>query len=111
MKKLIALLMVLAMSLSLVACAGGIDKQPAIDAYDKAYTAFNELVTVINESPDEYTDEVKGAMTGISNAFLQHKEILEGDQELTEEAMADMIAWYGEVEAWVASAKTDLGIE
>ena len=53
MKKITSLLLVLVMCVSLVAC-GGVDKQPAIDAFNKASTAYDEVATIINENPDAY---------------------------------------------------------
>ncbi len=111
MKKIIAFLMAVIMSLSLVACAGGIDRQPAIDAFNKASTAFDEFADVINENPDAYDEEIINGMVELANVMIQHKEMLEGEEEIAEETLAEMITWYGTVEQWVAEAKTELGIE
>ena len=111
MKKLIALLMALVMSVSLVACGSGPDKQPAIDAFNQASTAFDAFAAVINEDPEAYEKELIDVIIEMANVMIEHKELLESDEEITEEALAEMIVWYGEVEAWVDSAKTELGIE
>ena len=57
MKKLFPLLLVLVMCVSLVAC-GGPDKQPAIDEFNEASTAFDALVAIINKDIESYPDEV-----------------------------------------------------
>ena len=110
MKKLIALLMALVLSLSLVAC-GGPDKQPAIDAFNKASTAFDGVAAIINADIEAYDPEVIETMTEMANVLTQHKELLESDQELTQEKLDEMIAWYADVEEWVDSIKADLGIQ
>lgn len=109
MKKITSLLLVLVMCVSLVAC-GGVDKQPAIDAFNKASTAYDEVATIINENPDAYNQEVIDTLTEMANVLMQHKELLESDQEIEQEKLDEMIAWYGEVEAWVADVKAELGI-
>ena len=48
MKKLMVLIMTMMMGMSLVAC-GGADKQPAIDAFNKTSTSFNEVANIINQ--------------------------------------------------------------
>lgn len=55
MKKLITLLLSAVMCLSLAACGGKKpDKQPAIDAYNRAVTAVNEVITIINNDQETY---------------------------------------------------------
>ena len=107
MKKMIALTLVLVLCLSLVAC-GAPDKQPAIDAFNKASTAFDEAANIINENPGAYDEEVITTMNEMADVMLQHKALLEGDEEISEEKLNEMIAWYGEVEAWVAEVKAEL---
>ena len=55
MKKLITLVLALVMCLSLVACIGGVDTQPAIDAYNELTENYNEFVDYANEDLDSYT--------------------------------------------------------
>lgn len=107
MKKLIALALALILCLSMVAC-GGPDKQPAIDAFNKASTAFDAVAKTINENIDAYDEEVITTMTEMANVMLQHKQLLEGDDEISQEKLDEMIKWYGEVEAWVATVKAEL---
>jgi len=110
MKKLITIVLAAVMCLALVAC-GGPDRQPAIDAFNKAKDAFNEVATVINADIESYDEEVIDTMIEMSEVLEQHKALLEGEDELTQEKLDEMIAWYGEVEEWVDAVKADLGIE
>ena len=54
MKKLTSLLLAAVMCLSLAACGGGPDKQPAIDAYNKAANAVNAVVEIMSNDIDTY---------------------------------------------------------
>lgn len=110
MKKLIALALALVLCFALVAC-GSPDKQPAIDAFNKASTSFNEVAAVINANPDAYADEVISTMVDMANVLQEHGELLQGDAEITEEDLNSMIEWYGEVEAWVDAVKAEMGME
>ena len=74
------LIMTMMMGMSLVAC-GGADKQPAIDAFNKTSTSFNEVANIINENPQAY------------------------DQDLVD----TMIDWYGTVDEWVSQVKEQIG--
>ena len=104
MKKIIAFVLALVLSLSLVAC-GGADKQPAIDAFNKTSTAFNEVAAIINADIESWDAESVEAMTEMANVLQQHGELLSSNQEISEESLAEMIAWYAEVDQWVASVK------
>ncbi|MBQ2881416.1 MAG: hypothetical protein IJE40_04045 [Clostridia bacterium] len=110
MKRLVALLLALIMGLSMVAC-GGPDKQPAIDAFNHAKDSFNEVAAVINSDPASYAQEVIDTMVEMANLLQEHGEVLSGDQEITEEQLDEMIAWYADVEDWVADVKAELGME
>ena len=103
MKRLVSLVLATVMCLSMVAC-GGVDKQPAIDAFNSANTAFTELATAMNENIDLYSDEFVEVMMGMSDSLAQCKELLESDTELTEETVADLVTQLNDIEAWVADA-------
>lgn len=109
MKKIISCLVVLTMCISLAAC-GGTDKQAAIDAFNKASTSFNEVANVINANPDAYDQDVIDTMVEMADVLQQHKELLEGDTEIEEDKLNEMIEWYGTVEEWVSDVKAELGI-
>ena len=111
MKKVVALLLAVVMCIALVACGGGVDRQPAIDAFNAASSAFDEVANIINADPEVYDQEVIDTMIEMSEVMTEHKALLEGDDELTQETLDEMIAWYGDVEQWVADVKAELGIE
>ena len=110
MKKLIALALVLVLCVSLVAC-GGPDKQPAIDAFNKASTAFNEVSAVINADIESYDEEFVDGMIEMANLLAKYKDLLESDKEITQESLDEMVEWFGTVEDWVADVKAELGME
>ena len=108
MKKFFALLLAMTMSLSLVACGGGVDTQPAIDAFNNASDAFNEVANAINDDLDAYPQELIDVMNEMADAMNEHYDILESGQELTEENIAEMISVFGEVEAWSKDVAANL---
>ena len=108
-KKLSILLLTLAMCMSLVACSGGINKQPAIDAFNKASTAYDSLADEVNANADLYSQELFDILNEIADTMKEHKAILESDQELTQEKIDEMIATYENVESQIADLKANLG--
>lgn len=91
-------------------CLRGTDKQAAIDAFNKASTSFNEVANAINADPDAYDQDVIDTMVEMADVLQQHKELLEGDTEIEEDKLNEMIEWYGTVEEWVSDVKAELGI-
>lgn len=109
MKKITTLLLVLAMSATMFGC-GGADKQPAIDAYNKASADFNEVADTINANPDAYAQDVFDTMNEMADVLNQHQALLESDEDIDQEKLDQMIEWYGTVEDWVADVKEELDI-
>ena len=107
MKKLVGILMVMLLSVTLVAC-GGVDKQPAIDAFNNATSVYDALVNEINADISAYPQELIDVMMEMSEALLENKAILEGDQELTQEQIDAMIAAFGSVEKWAKETSSEL---
>ncbi len=103
MKKLVSLVLATVMCLSMVAC-GGVDKQPAIDAFNNANGAFTELANAMNENLDLYSEEFVDVMMQMSASLAECKALLESDQELTEEDVAALVSNLNDIEAWVADA-------
>ena len=101
MKKLMVLIMTMMMGMSLVAC-GGADKQPAIDAFNKTSTSFN------NENPQAYDQDLVDTMVDMAGVLNEHKQILESDDDVEEEKLQEMIDWYGTVDEWVAQVKEEI---
>ena len=93
----------------LVSC-GGPDREPAIDAFNATNTAFTEIATTINADIEAYDEEVVDVMIEMADLLAQHKALLEGDDELSQEKLDEMIAWYDEVITWADSVKAELGI-
>ena len=109
MKKITTLLLVLAMSATMFGC-GGPDKQPAIDAYNKASDDFNEVADIINANPDAYAQDVFDTMNEMADVLNQHQALLESDEDIDQEKLDQMIEWYGTVEDWVADVKEEIDI-
>lgn len=110
MKKIFALVLVIAMALSFAGC-GGPDRQPAIDAFNAANTVFTEVANAINSGAVEAAEEDVEYLIELAEVIAEHKAILEDDSiELTEEKLAEMASWYGEVEALMGELKAEYGL-
>lgn len=105
MKKLTALFMAIAMSLSLVACGGGPDKQPAIDALDKAGTAFNEVANKMNENIGMYPQDTIDELNELAGIMNEKMELLASDTDLTQEDIDAIVASAAEIEAWATELR------
>ena len=98
MKRVIALLLALVLSLSLVAC-GGPDAQPAIDAYNKLAENYNTFVEQENENLDSWAEEDIEYMNQVADVITQYGEKLESDAELTQEEIDEMVEMFDEFNA------------
>lgn len=107
MKKLVSLLLALTMCASLVAC-GGPNKQPAIDAHNKAGAAVNEVIEIINQDPDSYADYTED-MASLVDMLNQIGEGLETSKDLNQEDLDEWVEMCGEIEQWAADVKAELG--
>ena len=103
MRKICALILAIVMCLSLVGC-GGADKQPAIDAFNKASSGFDVLVAKMNENIDVIPEDMISMMTELADGMLKYKTLLESDEDVTEEQVEEMIAKFAEVEKWVTDS-------
>lgn len=109
MKKFFASMIAMALSLCLVACGGGgPDKQPAIDAFNTANTAFTEVANTINANIDAVPEDLVDVMIDMSGVLSEYKEILESDDEVSQEHLDEMIAWFDELNAWTAECSAEL---
>lgn len=108
MKKLFLILLAMIMCVSLVACGGGVDKQPAIDAFNNATNIYDKLVNEMNANIDAYPPELIDVMKEMSDALLENKAILESNTELTEENVSQMVAAFAEVQKWAEETYADL---
>ena len=96
MKKLATLLLALVMCLSLVACGGGPDKQPAIDAYNELTENYNAFVDYANADLDSYTQEDIDLMNGCAAVIDEYGAKLESDTEFTQEEVDEMVEMFEE---------------
>lgn len=96
MKKLISLLLALVMCLSLAACGGGVDTQPAIDAYNELTENYNEFVDYANADLDSYTQEDIDMMNGCAAVIDEYGAKLGGDTEFTQEEVDEMVEMFEE---------------
>lgn len=106
MKKLVSLFLALALCLSLAAC-GGPDKQPAIDAYNKATEAFNEVADILNADPETYAEYIP-EMNRLSGEMNQVGEALQNDDDIEQEILDKWVTMCNEVEQWAIAAKAEL---
>ena len=86
MKKLMQIIMTMIMGMSLVAC-GGADKQPAIDAFNKTSTSFNEVANIINENPQAYDQDLVDTMVEMGGVLNEHIKSLECDYDVVEDKL------------------------
>ena len=100
MKKLIALVLALVLSLSLVAC-GGVDTQPAIDAYNKLAQTYNTFVTQENENLENWAEEDVEYMNQIAEVITEYGTKLGGSTEFTEEEVTEMVEMFNEFNATI----------
>ena len=109
MKKIFAAVIAMALSLCLVACGSDApDKQPAIDAFNTANTAFTEVANKINANIDAVPEDLVDVMIDMSGLLSEYKEILESDDEIPQENLDEMIAWFDELNAWTAECSAEL---
>jgi len=96
MRKLFALLLAMTMCLSLTACGGGPDKQPAIDSYNRVTETYNKFVEVANENLDSFTDEDIEFFNACAAYLEEQGEVLGSDAELTQEELDEMVEMFDE---------------
>lgn len=104
-KKLCSLLLALVICASLAAC-GGPDKQPAIDAHNKAGAAVNELSAILNQDPEYYADYI-AEMTELVDMLNLCGEGLKGD-ELDQDALDEWVGVCNEIKQWAIDTKAEL---
>ena len=107
MKKLRYLLLALIICATLTAC-GGPDKQPAIDAHNRAVTAINELAAIINQNPEAYAAEDIATMNAMVETLDQVADALENRNDLDQDALNEWVKVCGEVEQWAIEVKAVL---
>lgn len=106
MKKMVSLLLVIAMCFSLTAC-GGPDKQPAIDAHNKAGDAVNAVSDILNSDPETYAAYIE-EMIPLVDMLNECGEVLGSDDTLEQDALDEWVEVCGEIEQWAIDVKAEL---
>lgn len=102
MNKLVSLMLALAMCVSMAAC-GGPNKQPAVDAFNKAKDVFNEVSAIMNQDPEAYGDFFDD-MIGYAEVLNEISAQLNSN-DLDQETLDNLTEWCGEVEQWAVDVK------
>lgn len=106
-KRLGTLLLIMTMLFSLAAC-GSVDKQPAIDAFNSASTAFDAVANKVNAQSDAYSQELIAAMNEKADTMLAYKDQLEGEEKLTKDQVTEMVQIFAEVKEWATATDAKL---
>lgn len=129
MKKFVAFVLVLLMSLSLVACGGEVDskdavidtlddstieattvdtsKEALIESFNYVSSRFDAVSAEINANIDAYDEEFIDGMIRIAGYMLDYKEILESDVELTEEEALELLGDLHLVDEWIGECQSE----
>lgn len=100
----LSLLTLCAMLFCFAGCGANPKKEEAIKVFNETSTAFNAVATTINENADSIDDQLISVFQEMSALLTQYKDILEGDEELSDEKYDEMITWFGTVKDWTKSA-------
>lgn len=104
MKKLCVVLLALAICVSMAACGDdGLDRQPALDAYNRAAAALKEVGGLFAGDSD-----LLGEYEELSDMLEVCGEGLKGD-DVTQEDLDELIEIFGEIEQWAVETKNELG--
>lgn len=105
-KKVASLLLAALMCAFLAAC-GGPDKQPAIDAHNKAGAAVNEVGDILNSDPETYAEYIE-EMTPLVDMLNQCGEYLENNNDMEQDALDEWVTVCGDIEKWANEVKAEL---
>lgn len=108
MRKLLVLIMTLVMSLSLVACSGGVDKKPLVDSFNAASASFDEVAKLVNENASRVSPQLIETMNKIADMLKKYKALAEGDEELTQEQVDEATKFLKTVPDSMAKMKASL---
>ena len=110
MKKSITCILTITMVLSLmfciVGCGDNVKKQEAIDAFNTTSTSFDETADLINA--EVLDEELISVFQEMSSLLGQYKELLEGEDELTDEKYDEIIEWLGTADDWIKDTKNEI---
>ena len=69
-----------------------------------------ERTAAINADPEAFDPELVTTMIDMSGLLTEYKELLESDQEFSEEDLNSMIEWFATVDELMAEIKAEYGI-
>lgn len=107
-KNIFAFVLVFTFIFSLTGCLVNEKKEEAIEKHAAVATSFNEVATLINNNSDKINSEVISTYQEMSNLLNQYTQILESDEDLSDEKYDEMINWFKSVEDWVKETKTEI---
>lgn len=103
MKKLITLLAAMVLCINLVAC-GGVDTQPAVDAYNELCENYNKFVDIGNENLDAFTEEDIEFFNTCASAIDEYGKELENRTDFTQEEVDEMVEMFEEFNGIIEEA-------
>ena len=106
MKKLMSLLLAAVMCLSLAACGSKVDKQPAVDAYNRAATAVNQVITIINNDQETY-GQYNDQMAEVIDILTECGAMLEST-DLDQATVDELVEKCGTLEALATDLLADM---
>lgn len=107
MKKLISTLLVAVMLVSLVACGGeNLKLAEALEAYNGVATQYNDVAALINDNPGILDEESFASFAEMSDLLVQYNALLTGDSIPDDAKLDEIIAWFGDAKAELASSKS-----
>ncbi len=104
MKKFLALMLAVAMVLTLVACGSSPDltkKQEAVDSFNAMSASYDELVELLNEYIDLLPEGTVEEYNSIVDEITPYKEHLESEDVLSDEEYDAMIALFDTIKTQV----------
>lgn len=104
---ILSLTMIFSMMLGLTGC-GSQKKEEAIEAFNKTSEVFDETVDLINANPDVVSEETFNSYQDMQDLLTKYKELLEGDDEISDENYDKMIEWFGEAEEELKGLKSEI---
>ena len=106
MKRILTLVLTLALTLSLVSCGSKPDKQPLIEAYNAASASFDELAILVNENADVVAPELIEVLNQTADMLLEYKDLT--NQDLTQEQIDVAIEFLKTVPASMQTIKESI---
>ena len=105
---IITLVTVITLLFSFTSCGTNEKKQEALDKHTEIALAFNEVAIIINENIDRLDASVVSDYQQMSELLNKYTDILQGDQEISDEKYDEMIAWFDQVEGWIQDTKAEI---